>query len=132
MTGTAYIIALRAHRGQTRWDGSPYIVHPMRVAATVRRDGGTPEEVAAAYLHDVLEDTPTTAADLLAAGITARTVAIVEALTRHEGETYAEFIDRVATDPSAARIKRADLGDNLDGTTDSLRRRYTRALARLS
>jgi (p)ppGpp synthase/HD superfamily hydrolase len=93
----------------------------MRVAATVRRDGGTVDEIAAAYLHDVLEDTPTTAADLLAA----------EALTRREGESYADFIDRVATDPSAARIKRADIGDNLDGTTDSLRRRYTRALARL-
>jgi (p)ppGpp synthase/HD superfamily hydrolase len=88
--------------------------------------------VAAAYLHDVLEDTPTTVADLRAEGVSARTVALVEILTRREGETYAAFIDRVATDPSAARIKRADIGDNLDGTTDSLRRRYTRALALLS
>lgn len=128
----AYLIASRAHRGQTRWDGSPYFAHPMRVAAVVRLGGGTPDEVAAAYLHDVLEDTDTTAADLRAAGFSVRVVAIVEALTRREGETYAAFIDRVAADPSAARIKRADIGDNLNGTTDSLRRRYERALARLS
>ena len=36
--------------------GAPYIVHPVRVANTVRSIGGTPEQIAAALLHDTVED----------------------------------------------------------------------------
>lgn len=52
-------IAERAHADQRRkWgDQSPYIVHPSRVAAKVATlDGITDEDVAAAWLHDVIED----------------------------------------------------------------------------
>lgn len=68
-------LARIAHAGQVDKQGLPYIEHVARVAASVVTDvcatvpdtGST--AVAAAWLHDVLEDTPTTAADLLAAGI---------------------------------------------------------------
>ena len=44
--------------GQTRkYTGDPYIVHPIEVAGIVKSVGAAPEVVAAAYLHDVVEDT---------------------------------------------------------------------------
>lgn len=51
--------AQEKHRGQFRKYGVPpvpYIVHPMRVAGRVMLNGGSSEMVAAAWLHDVIED----------------------------------------------------------------------------
>lgn len=55
----ARAFATMAHSGQMRKDGkSPYIVHPERVVKTLQEAGVTDQEIlAAAYLHDVLEDT---------------------------------------------------------------------------
>lgn len=60
--------AARAHLGQTRKDGTtPYIIHPARVAGRVAiHPIATEEMVAAAFLHDVVEDTKVTHADLAA------------------------------------------------------------------
>ncbi len=41
-----------------KYCGRPYFEHPARVANLVRKHGGTPEMIAAAYLHDVVEDVP--------------------------------------------------------------------------
>lgn len=41
-----------------RYSGEPYIVHPIAVAAIVRGVPHSPAMIAAAYLHDVVEDTP--------------------------------------------------------------------------
>ena len=62
----AAAFAARAHAGQRRnYTGLPYIVHPARVAGRVGiLPNAKDEMVAAAYLHDVLEDTTTTAAEL--------------------------------------------------------------------
>lgn len=43
-----------------KYTGEPYIVHPMAVADLVRSVKHTPAMIAAAYLHDVVEDTPVT------------------------------------------------------------------------
>ena len=61
---SAYVFSERAHAGQTRASGKPFIVHPLAVAdilADWRFDART---VAAALLHDVVEDTPATAEDI--------------------------------------------------------------------
>jgi len=56
-----YATAAHAAVEQTRkYTKEPYIVHPARVAATVAQVGGTDEMIAAAYLHDVVEDTGVT------------------------------------------------------------------------
>ncbi len=53
----ARLLAKRVHKGQYRRDGTtPYFNHPERVASLVSWLGGTDEQVALAYLHDVLED----------------------------------------------------------------------------
>lgn len=108
--GTAESIARRAHEGQTDKAGKPYIEHPAWVAAHVDGD----EARAAAWLHDVLEDTDATADDLARAGIPERVVAAVRALTHAPGESYEEYLARVAGDPLAVRVKLADLAHNSD------------------
>jgi (p)ppGpp synthase/HD superfamily hydrolase len=57
----ALIFATRAHDGQVRkYTGVPYIYHPIAVAEIVRGFPHTEEMIAAALLHDVVEDTPVT------------------------------------------------------------------------
>lgn len=57
--------AIAAHGDQKRkYTGEPYVVHTQEVASIVEAAGGTPEMVAAAHLHDVVEDTPTTQEDV--------------------------------------------------------------------
>jgi len=57
-TDPALDLASLAHAGQTRkYTGEWYITHPIAVARMVREAGGTEEQIAAAYLHDVVEDT---------------------------------------------------------------------------
>lgn len=62
----ALYVALRAHEGQTRKDSArtPYIVHPVSVALIVSRYTDDNDVLAAALLHDVLEDTSYAAAEL--------------------------------------------------------------------
>ncbi len=53
----AAMFAADAHRNQMRkYHAAPYIVHPARVASTLMTKGATPDLVAAAWLHDVVED----------------------------------------------------------------------------
>jgi GTP diphosphokinase / guanosine-3',5'-bis(diphosphate) 3'-diphosphatase len=60
----AYVYAMKAHGNQTRASGDPYFSHPLEVAAILtdlKLDDAT---IAAALLHDTIEDTPTTRAEI--------------------------------------------------------------------
>jgi len=60
--------AAKAHAGVFRkWSGEPYIEHPKRVAERLAAMGFPEKVVAAAYLHDVIEDTPVSEAEIAAA-----------------------------------------------------------------
>lgn len=67
MIEKAYDLANDAHKGVCRRSGEPYICHPLAVARLVLDLGMDSESIAAALLHDVVEDTPTTLTDLTAA-----------------------------------------------------------------
>ena len=67
MIKKAYDLANEAHKGVCRRSGEPYICHPLAVARLVLDLGMDTESIAAALLHDVVEDTPTTLDDLKAA-----------------------------------------------------------------
>ena len=56
----AYLLASRAHEGQKRISGEPYIVHPLSAAIILVEYGMDTDTVAAALLHDVVEDTEIT------------------------------------------------------------------------
>jgi len=68
-----------------------------------------------AVLHDVLEDTPLTAEDLLALGYHRDIVADIVTLTIREGESYTTYLDRLIATGSI-RVLRTKLADNADNT----------------
>ena len=111
-------LAARLHDGQVDKAGVPYITHLTRVAAILKRrwPEASADEIAAAWLHDSLEDTGATEASLLAAGVTPETVRIVRAVTRPEGSDYLAWIETLAAsgDVSVLRVKLADNEDNRD------------------
>src|SRR3954464_1842339 len=69
----------RAHDGQMRKSGDPYITHPLAVTTILAELGMTPATLAAALLHDTVEDTPYSLAEL----------------TRDFGEEVAMLVDGV-------------------------------------
>lgn len=110
LPGRAVAIAALAHQGQFDRAGAPYIDHPLRLMLRA----SSPAERMAAVLHDVIEDSRWTLAELREEGFPEVVLRAVEHLTRRAGETYQEFIDRVLEDPLAVRVKLLDLEDNLD------------------
>ncbi len=119
----AVSFAARAHRHQLRKDGrTPYVAHPLRVALIVRHLFGCAEEevLAAAVLHDCLEDTDTDYDDLAAAFGT-RVARWVAALSKDrrlpEEPREAAYCQQLQTaDWQVHLLKLADMYDNL---TDS-------------
>lgn len=104
-------IATEAHDGQVDKGGAPYILHPLRVMLAMKTD----EERIVAVLHDVLEDCPASRpAQFIAEGFSEAVVSAMVTLTRRNEETYGSFIERVARNDLAARVKIADMRDNLD------------------
>jgi guanosine-3',5'-bis(diphosphate) 3'-pyrophosphohydrolase len=66
MLERAYALATAAHLGQTRKDGvSPYLAHPLAVASRLSQAGAEEATVAAALLHDVVEDSELTLGDMV-------------------------------------------------------------------
>jgi (p)ppGpp synthase/HD superfamily hydrolase len=103
-------IALHAHAGQKGKDGSPYILHPLRIMARMSADA----ERMAAVLHDVVEDSQVTLEDLRKAGFPEEVLTAVKLLTHEEGISYEDYVERLKPHPIARRIKLADLEDNSD------------------
>ncbi|WPE19943.1 HD domain-containing protein [Shinella zoogloeoides] len=112
--------ATTAHGAQLRkYDGQPYIVHPVAVAEIVRSVPHTPEMIAAALLHDTVEDTDVTLLDIKESfGATVATLVawLTDVSTPFHGNRAArKALDRAHTalaPPAAKTIKLADLIDN--------------------
>lgn len=121
----AISLASKAHDGQVDKTGQPYIFHPLRVMMALESEA----DQIVGVLHDVLEDTPATAFDLLSVGFTEDIIAAVVALTRRPHESYEDFILRAAANAIARRVKIADIRDNLRPGAEHLRARYEAALA---
>jgi guanosine-3',5'-bis(diphosphate) 3'-pyrophosphohydrolase len=105
----AIILAAQAHAGQVDKGGSAYILHPLRVMLQMDTD----EERVAAVLHDVIEDRPDAATEVLEL-VPVPVAEALERLTRTEAEPYDTYIQRIAEHPLAKKVKIADLRDNLD------------------
>ena len=109
-TRKAMQIAYRAHHGQTDKSGVPYIYHPIHLAEQMNDE----VTVTAALLHDVLEDSPMTAEELRAAGISQQAVDAVVLLTRPAEIPYLDYVERIRSNPIARAVKCADLRHNCD------------------
>ncbi|NUU38152.1 HD domain-containing protein [Pseudomonas sp. C2B4] len=106
----AIAIAAGAHEGQVDKGGAPYILHALRVMLKVT----TPEERIVAVLHDVVEDCDISLDKLRQEGFSETVLAAIESLTKLPGESYEDFIDRVAQNPIGRVVKLADLEENSD------------------
>jgi len=138
-------LARVAHAGDVDKAGVDYFAgHLSAVAAGV----SSPLAKAAAFLHDVLEDTAMVEADLRAALLDGgagaadveAVVAAVVALSKVDGEHYDDYLARVEANPLAVEVKLADLAHNSDlsrlasvSDKDLARvEKYRAAIARLS
>ncbi|MFJ9536201.1 HD domain-containing protein [Streptomyces sp. NPDC101225] len=106
--------ARAAHAGQTDKAGRPYAEHLSAVARGVRARGGDEEQIAAAWLHDAVEDDALSARWLEEAALSRRTKDIVRAVTKRAGETPEEYAGRILATPGALLVKEADLAHNAD------------------
>ena len=126
----AIALALQAHRGQT-------YAATDQLRVMLRFEDPLLQTVA--VIHDVVEDTDVSLESLYRAGFRAEVISAVDALTRRQGEPYHLYIERVARNQIASRVKCADLAENLannqrdpaaPGNADRIRR-YRAALLRL-
>jgi GTP pyrophosphokinase len=125
LVAEAAALAAQAHAPQRRKiGGEPYVNHVIRVARDAARLGLPPEAVAAALLHDVVEDTPVTLAELRER-FPARVVRLVELLTQTwpddapaavKAARKPPYYAALLTDPEAALLKLLDRADNLADT----------------
>lgn len=109
-------LARHAHEGQIDRTGKPYITHVERVVANLIRrwPDASDDEIAAAWLHDVIEDTEWDAGLLRKAGVSANAVSIVEEVSRPAGSTYKAWIQTLSAlgSLSAVKVKIADNEDH--------------------
>jgi guanosine-3',5'-bis(diphosphate) 3'-pyrophosphohydrolase len=119
----AYLIGARAHAGQMRKSGEPYITHPVAVAGILAELGMDAETIIAAILHDTLEDTPLSRTELEAEfGDTVST--LVEGVTKLDklrfrsvqeaaAESFRKMLLAMARDMRVILIKLADRLHNM-------------------
>src|SRR5437870_150786 len=114
----AFLFAANAHEGQQRRSGEDFVLHPWgaaKICAQLRLDD---ETIAAALLHDVVEDTETDIGDVrdefgdevakLVEGVTKLTRVHLQSREQAEAENYRKLIMAMAEDARVILIKLAD------------------------
>ncbi len=96
--------------GQIDKAGQPYIHHPLRVMQNTQH----PDAKIVAVLHDILEDTATSVTDLRSLGFNKKIIHAVLAVTKQDGESRFQAVQRTVKNPIACEVKLADLSDNMD------------------
>ncbi|MFF7729798.1 HD domain-containing protein [Streptomyces sp. NPDC008001] len=133
-------LARRAHAARTDKAGRPYTEHLAAVAEGVRRRGGSDEQMAAAWLHDAVEDDAVSEEWLAASDLPPAVKDIVLAVTKREGEAPEAYAARILATPGALLVKEADLAHNSDperakeldeATRERLKAKYARMRALL-
>jgi len=103
-------IAVEAHNGQQGKDGSPYVLHPIRLMLSLESNDAR----IAALLHDVVEDTPVAIDDLRSAGFSETVLEAIRLLTHLDHDDYDEYVEKLSKNPLARQVKLADLTDNMN------------------
>jgi GTP diphosphokinase / guanosine-3',5'-bis(diphosphate) 3'-diphosphatase len=130
----AYEVAEVCHRGQARKSGDPYITHPLAVAQILAEMGMTETEIAAALLHDTVEDT-TYSLDQVKADFGETVCELVDGVTKldkvkygeqAEAETVRKMVVAMARDIRVLLIKLADRLHNMRTLTFLAREKQER------
>ena len=106
----AIALAATQHAGQLDKGGQPYILHPLRLMLQF----SNPTLQIIAVLHDILEDTATTAEDLKALGFSVEIIQSIQALTKQTGESRLQAAKRTTLNPLATQVKYVDVLDNMN------------------
>ena len=106
----ALCLAAVAHQDQKDRYGEAFILHPLRV---MMRFSDNTERIVA-VLHDIVEKTHCTYAELRGHGFSDEVISAVERLTKRKHEPYLDYIKRAAQNPLAQKVKEADLQDHLE------------------
>ena len=119
----AYHYAEEAHSGQKRASGEAYFIHPCAVAQILIELGLDSATVAAAFLHDVIEDTPVTEQDIrdkfgeeilaLVSGVTKLDKIVFKSREEEEAENFRKIFVAMAKDIRVIIIKLADRLHNM-------------------
>ena len=119
----AYDFAREAHRNQKRASGEPYFIHPCAVAEILVDLGLDAETIAAALLHDVIEDTSATEETVrenfgeevlsLVAGVTKLDKIVFKSQEEEEAENFRKIFIAMAKDIRVIIIKLADRLHNM-------------------
>jgi (p)ppGpp synthase/HD superfamily hydrolase len=120
-------LARTAHAAQTDKAGRPYAEHLQAVADGVRERGGDDEQIAAAWLHDAVEDDALTEDWLDEAALSPGTKDIVRALTKVDGEPPESYARRIRGTRGALLVKASDLAHNSDPRRLAVLDEHTRA-----
>lgn len=103
------------HEGQVLKNGSPFIMHPLRVMGDPALT--TKAERLVAVLHDVIEDCGVAPDQLRALGYSEEVVEAIAFMTKFPDDSYEQYIARIAVGPPLARkVKLADLRHNMDSS----------------
>ena len=135
----AYVFTAKAHRGQSRKSGEAYLSHPLEVAYNVTRLKMDEVSVAAALLHDTIEDTMTTAQEILDA-FGEEVYQLVDGLTKisqiefaskeeKQAENFRKMILAMSKDIRVILIKLADRAHNIK-TLGSMQEASQKRIAR--
>ncbi len=108
MTNKAMDLCFKAHKELRDKGDIPYVFHPFHVAEQMN----TEDEVCAALLHDVVEDTKYTFADLEKEGFSPAVMEALRLLTHDDDTPYLQYVERLCGNRIAARVKLADLRHN--------------------
>ena len=119
----AYAYAEEAHANQKRASGEPYFIHPCAVAEILMDLGLDAATIAAALLHDVIEDTEVTAEDIkdafgeevltLVASVTKLEKIVFKSKEEENAENFRKIFVAMAKDVRVIIIKLADACDSL-------------------
>jgi GTP pyrophosphokinase len=136
----AYQVADHWHAGQTRKSGAPYITHPLAVAILLAEIGMDTTTLAAALLHDTVEDTGLPIGQVKAE-FGAEVAVLVDGVTKldgakwgdhAEGETFRKMILAASIDLRVLVIKLADRVHNLRTLAHHAKREKRERIARAS
>ncbi len=106
----ALALAIKWHSGAVDKGGNAYIFHPILVALQL----DTIEEKTVALLHDIVEDTSVTLADLEKEGFSLEIIQAIDSITQRDGENRENYLQRVKANKIACAVKIADLINNSD------------------
>ena len=110
LTKKALRLCFEAHKNQVDKSGLPYVFHPFHVAEQMT----TEETTIVALLHDVIEDTDYTLADIAAMGFPQAVTDALKLLTHDERVPYMTYVTAIKQNPIARAVKLADLRHNSD------------------